>query len=197
MNLCNFFLLGNSSCNFIPIRDWKPLLSTALPTCLWSVSHSACAEVLISLILNVPDNRTSRFSYCHNCSVKNTSVRNLISYKIMHFFYFPSFNNVQSYFLCGYFSSASRLYLYQNLPPNTVLYPIWVPVLAHGPSLIPVWCQMPGAGVVSSVLLPGWSCGWALARRPLQQFVGLFWSSCEEIRKQFLWNRVLLGGQNL
>lgn len=74
MNLCNFFLLGNSSYNFIIIRDWKPLLSTALSVYLWSFSHSACAEIFISLILNVPGTRTSRLPLCHNCSVKNPSI---------------------------------------------------------------------------------------------------------------------------
>lgn len=155
MNLRNFFFLGNSSYNFIIVRDWKPLL----PIYLWSVSHSACAAVFIRLILNVPGNGTSRLPLCHNCSVKKPSVRNLLSCKRMQFFNFPSLNNVQSYCLCGYSSSAFRLQLYQNLPPNTVLYPIWVPTLAHGPSLVPGWCQMPGA--VPSALLPGCSCGMA------------------------------------
>lgn len=120
MNLCNVFLLGNSSCNFIIIRDWKHFLSIALPTCLWSVSHSACAEVLISLILNVPDNRTSRFSYCHNCSVKNPSVRNLISYKRMHFFIFHHLTMYSPISCVGTFQvlldyNCTRIY-----PPNTV-----------------------------------------------------------------------------
>lgn len=141
MNLCNFFFLGNSSYNFIIVRDWKPLLSTVLPIYLWSVSHSACAAVFIRLILNIPGNGTSRLPLCHNCSVKKPSVRNLLSCKRMHFLDFPSLNNVQSYCLCGYSSSAFRLL---TVPEPTLKHSFVSHLSAHpcpwpvpGPWLMP------------------------------------------------------------